>query len=801
MANIIDNKKIRKIAHRFDTAENWKKSNVQLLPGEIAFDEEGNFKVGLKQDDNSWRSLPYAGKAKFVSGTMDERPSVLDGKAYGIGDIFKDSSSKKWYFLVGFDVYGEYIWDEITFGSHDLDTVVESFEAKLSEKADVSDIEDLRIELSDKVSKEDLQDLATKEELIAVGEMTEGVIDSVEDLTRSIDSIENDILEITTRFDNTVSSEDLHSYAETLGAMVDEKTSKKANQTDLQALAELVDEKIDLSVVEDNFVRQVAFNSLFDDTEQLKVTVSEKVDKTHLFDDSGIIRSSLLPGSVDDIVEGWYEDGVFTPYKEPDSEIVPEVAVRGKLYLDISTKILYRWSGTQYVSVSSGNSTLILGTASGTAYEGSSGKALEEAIIALQENVANNSTQITSQNERILANTTEVAKLSINVENQNKSIDDIKTGINSQNTKIDELRKDINANALTLTSHAASINKISQLETKVKAVEDSNTKQQLTIDTNSNTLKTYENVLTDYGNRISYLENNSGSSSNLPSTVNDLSTRVGVLESTVSNQNVTIANLSTLAEGNSANIIQNATRLTALETSNETQKETLRGVVETTSKQGEDISSLYTSIDQHEKRIDKQGNYISTHEKRIDDLEAAVGNISIPELDLSTLIDESGFIKSSLLPGYVDDVIEGVITDDGFAPLLDNYPDGKLPEVAVTGKLYVDVNTKDVYRWSGTQYVKVSSKSLIIGEADGTAYEGSAGKKLEGLVNSHETSISLLKKKVNDLLTMELPDGEVLNFGTLAFKDVITDADITEVSLSKLVLDDELEIYGGSASD
>ena len=43
MPNIIKPKKIKRIVHRFDTTENWKKSNVKLLPGELAFDEHGNF--------------------------------------------------------------------------------------------------------------------------------------------------------------------------------------------------------------------------------------------------------------------------------------------------------------------------------------------------------------------------------------------------------------------------------------------------------------------------------------------------------------------------------------------------------------------------------------------------------------------------------------------------------------------------------------------------------------------------------------------------------------------------------------
>ena len=111
------------------------------------------------------------------------------------------------------------------------------------------------------------------------------------------------------------------------------------------------------------------------------------------------------------------------------------------------------------------------------------------------------------------------------------------------------------------------------------------------------------------------------------------------------------------------------------------------------------------------------------------------------------------------------------------------------------------VNTKDVYRWSGTQYVKVSGKSLVLGTADGTAYEGSAGKKLETLVATHDSNISVLKKKVNDLLALELPEGDVLNFGTLAFKDYISTDDITSIGISKIVLDDELELYAGDASD
>ena len=784
MANIIENKKIRKIVHRFDTAENWKKSNVQLLPGEIAFDEEGNFKVGLNQSDSSWRSLPFAGKAKFVSGTLDQRPSVLDGKSYGVGDIFKDTTSKKWYFLTGFNEYGEYIWDELTFGSHDLDSIVEGFEAELKKKANILDIEELRIELADKVNNEDLQNLVTQDELSAVGKKTEGVIDSVEDLTRRIDFVDNDILEIYSKFDSTVSSEDLHDYVLELNEKVEEKIAEKANQTALDALSQIVNEKADLATVEDNFTRQVAFNSLFDETEELKVVVSEKVDKTHLFDDNGIIRSSLLPGSVDDIVEGGFMDGVFVP---ADSNA--EINVGGKLYLDIYTKILYRWTGTQYVSVSSGNATLVLGTTTGTAYEGSSGKVLEDTIITIQGNVENISSQLNSQNDRIITNATEISKISATLESQSKSIDDVKDSIKTQNTKIDDVQKDVNDNARKLQSHADSIGKITQLESRVKAVEDENSKQKNSIETNANTLKTYDRVLTEYDSRIQRLENTSGQSNDLTSVVDELKTKVTTLEYNDASQNTIISNLTSSVANNSSEIstlqadviAQNqsississdlskqdeqlkdilddltdySSRIVALETSDKTQKEILKSVASSITEHGEKISSLETSREEHKNRLDKQSAYITSHEKRLDKLESSIGdNIVIPDIDLSSIIDENGLIKSSLLPGYVDDVIEGTITEDGFIPTNDS------AEVAVSGKLYVDTNTKEVYRWSGTQYVKISSgSSLILGTTTGTAYEGSAGKlldyrvtELEGRVSSTESDITNINSNIEEL--------------------------------------------------
>lgn len=75
---------------------------------------------------------------------------------------------------------------------------------------------------------------------------------------------------------------------------------------------------------------------------------------------------------------------------------------------------------------------------------------------------------------------------------------------------------------------------------------------------------------------------------------------------------------------------------------------------------------------------------------------------------------ENGLIKSSLLPSFVDDVIEA---DSKSA----------FPATGESGKIYVAKDTNKTYRWGGSGYVEIS-ESLALGETSGTAYEGSKGK-------------------------------------------------------------------------
>lgn len=69
---------------------------------------------------------------------------------------------------------------------------------------------------------------------------------------------------------------------------------------------------------------------------------------------------------------------------------------------------------------------------------------------------------------------------------------------------------------------------------------------------------------------------------------------------------------------------------------------------------------------------------------------------------------------SSQLPSYVDDVLEYDTKTD-------------FPTNGESGKIYIATDTNLQYRWTGTQYVEISS-SLALGETSSTAYRGDRGK-------------------------------------------------------------------------
>lgn len=101
-------------------------------------------------------------------------------------------------------------------------------------------------------------------------------------------------------------------------------------------------------------------------------------------------------------------------------------------------------------------------------------------------------------------------------------------------------------------------------------------------------------------------------------------------------------------------------------------------------------------------------------------------SVDVPVKGLGTLayqnLDGNSKIPSTLLPSYVDDVIEGYYSSSKFYK---TYSNGTYSSeiTGESGKIYVDLSTNKTYRWSGSAFVEISA-SLAIGTTGSTAAAG-----------------------------------------------------------------------------
>lgn len=90
--------------------------------------------------------------------------------------------------------------------------------------------------------------------------------------------------------------------------------------------------------------------------------------------EDGLVPAAYLPSYVDDVLE----------YNSIDN--FPETGESGKIYVDTSSNLTYRWSGSQYIEVSK---SIGLGTSAADAYPGNLGQQNADNIATIQGDITN----------------------------------------------------------------------------------------------------------------------------------------------------------------------------------------------------------------------------------------------------------------------------------------------------------------------------------------------------------------------------------------------------------------------------
>lgn len=129
-------------------------------------------------------------------------------------------------------------------------------------------------------------------------------------------------------------------------------------------------------------------------------------------------------------------------------------------------------------------------------------------------------------------------------------------------------------------------------------------------------------------------------------------------------------------------------------------------------------------------------------------------------------LNSGALIDSKYLPSYVDDVVDvwaeynvdsltGAVVDihlyeltSTVVPTTGQEVAAKGPEImsGEQGKIYVEANPSSErqfgaqFRWTGSQWVAIGFSNIVIGELEGTAYDGAKGKALEESLQDHLNS-------------------------------------------------------------
>lgn len=173
-------------------------------------------------------------------------------------------------------------------------------------------------------------------------------------------------------------------------------------------------------------------------------------------------------------------------------------------------------------------------------------------------------------------------------------------------------------------------------------------------------------------------------------------------------------------------------------------------------------------------------------------------------------LDESGKISSKYLPSYVDDVIDllgGIVETTPTSGMTAGYKyyitstkkiftassaTSGITSDPIGDVIYIVPNAQtgaDMYRWSGTNLVKIVDGGIVIGEVEGTAFDGARGVKNENILKSVSnkliTDVSLVATGGNDDVIIRVTSAERTDNNSNFSSSTTKDYPIPEVNIGR----------------
>ena len=467
--------------------------------------------------------------------------------------------------------------------------------------------------------------------------------------------------------------------------------------------------------------------------------INGKVDVTKQL--TGTIPSANLPSYVDDVIEGYLTGGKFYLTKNSDGSYSNLISSpeSGKIYTDLNTSKVYRWSGSAYTVISE---TLALGTTHTTAYYGDLGNEAHSWAQSAKAHSDAKGSEFASDLYKIQTNSEGHVTGAVKVTKEDiagigVSISDTKylagaglglsgttfynAGVRSISTGSVNGTLSVNTNGTATDVAVKGLGSAAFVDSSTFAPAHTHPYLPLAGGTMTGALNFASTTKNVVGDDVAIGDFDKAGKLGVQG--QNGTTAIGLIKqgetwgksadhATISYDGSTVKIDKTITgslSGNASTASKLATARTVSLTGSVTGSGTFDGssnlsIATTTNHNHDDRYYTESEIDTKLKNLKTtiDGQAPISHKHTADDILSV--NASVIQ----------GVISSANLPSYVDDVLEY----DSLSVF---------PTTGETGKIYTDKSTNKIYRWSGSTYV-VISETLALGETSGTAYRGDRGK-------------------------------------------------------------------------